>query len=152
MNSCKKSKYFWFYSPNVLHLHSFVQRKHNRILKTGIVFEGGGMRGLFSTGIADVLLEEGITVDGMVGVSAGACLCCNYKSRQVGRALRYNVLLRNDPKYMSVRNLIMRFNFAAWIIEYPRLLKYLTFDKLKKKKKICLDIQFFLTFVVKRKD
>ena len=66
------------------------------------------MRGLFSTGIADVLLEEGITVDGMVGVSAGACLCCNYKSRQVGRALRYNVLLRNDPKYMSVRNLIMR--------------------------------------------
>ena len=41
------------------------------------------MRGLFSTGIADVLLEEGITVDGMVGVSAGACLCCNYKMRAV---------------------------------------------------------------------
>lgn len=38
------------------------------------------------------------------------------------------------------------------IIEYPRLLKYLTFDKVKKRKKICLDIQFFLTFVVKRKD
>ena len=99
VNSCKKSKYFWFYSPNLLHLHSFVQRKHNRILKTGIVFEEGGMRGLFSTGIADVLLEEGFTVDGMVGVSVGACLCCNYKSRQVGRALRYNVLLR---KYISL--------------------------------------------------
>ena len=115
VNSCKKSKYFCFYSPNVLHLHSFVQRKNSRILKTGIVFEGGGMRGLFSTGIADVLLEEGITVDGMVGVSAGACLCCNYKSRQVGRALRYNVLLRNDHKYMSVRNLIMR--------KYPKVVE-----------------------------
>ena len=56
------------------------------------------MRGLFSTGIADVLLEEGITVDGMVGVSAGACLCCNYKSRQVGRALRYNVLCATTLK------------------------------------------------------
>ena len=127
VNSCKKSKYFWFYSPNVLHLHSFVQRKHNRILKTGIVFEGGGMRGLFSTGIADVLLEEGITVDGMVGVSAGACLCCNYKSRQVGRALRYNVLLRNDPKYMSVRNLIKTGDFIGADYAYHYIPTYVDY-------------------------
>lgn len=71
------------------------------------------MRGLFSTGIIDTFLEEGITVDGMVGVSAGACLCCNYKSRQIGRALRYNILLRNDPKYMSVRSLIKTGDFIG---------------------------------------
>lgn len=79
----------------------------------GLVLEGGGMRGLFSTGIIDTFLEEDITVDGMVGVSAGACLCCNYKSRQIGRALRYNILLRNDPKYMSVRSLIKTGDFIG---------------------------------------
>lgn len=67
----------------------------------GLVLEGGGMRGLFTTGLIDKFLEEGITFDGMVGVSAGACLCCNYKSRQIGRALRYNIKLRGDKKYMS---------------------------------------------------
>ena len=96
-------------------------------MKTGIVFEGGGMRGLFSTGIADVLLEEGITVDGMVGVSAGACLCCNYKSRQVGRALRYNVLLRNDPKYMSVRNLIKTGDFIGADYAYHYIPTYVDY-------------------------
>lgn len=82
-------------------------------MKTGIVFEGGGMRGLFSTGIIDVLLEEEITVDGMVGVSAGACLCCNYKSRQIGRALRYNILMRNDKKYMSLSSLFKTGDFIG---------------------------------------
>lgn len=74
------------------------------MLKSGLVLEGGGMRGLFTTGVLDVLIEEEIRVEGTIGVSAGACFGCNYKSRQVGRALRYNVLLRNDPKYMGFRS------------------------------------------------
>lgn len=41
-------------------------------MKTGLVLEGGAMRGLFSAGIMDVLMEEGITFDGLIGVSAGA--------------------------------------------------------------------------------
>lgn len=79
----------------------------------GLVLEGGGMRGLFSTGILDAFLKEGVTVDGMVGVSAGACLCCNYKSRQIGRALRYNILLRNDPQYMSIKSFIKTGDFIG---------------------------------------
>jgi len=75
-------------------------------MKTGLVLEGGGMRGLFSTGVIDAFMEEGIEVDGMIGVSAGACFGCNFKSRQIGRALRYNVALRNDPKYLGIRSLI----------------------------------------------
>lgn len=71
------------------------------------------MRGLFSTGILDAFLKEGVTVDGMVGVSAGACLCCNYKSRQIGRALRYNILLRNDPQYMSIKSFIKTGDFIG---------------------------------------
>ena len=82
-------------------------------MATGLVLEGGGMRGLFSTGIIDALLEEGIEVDGMIGVSAGACFGCNYKSKQVGRALRYNVKLRNDPNYMGVRCMLKTGDYIA---------------------------------------
>ena len=56
--------------------------------KTGIVLEGGGMRGMYTSGILDVLMQNHIYLDGMVGVSAGIAFGCNYKSRQAGRALR----------------------------------------------------------------
>ena len=75
-------------------------------MKTGLVLEGGGMRGLFTAGILDVLLEHGIEVDGVVGVSAGAIFGSNYKSRQMGRALRYNTRFCRDPRYVSLRSLL----------------------------------------------
>ena len=56
-------------------------------MKTGLVLEGGAMRGLFSAGVIDVLMEHGINFDGIVGVSAGAAFGCNMKSRQAGRAM-----------------------------------------------------------------
>jgi predicted patatin/cPLA2 family phospholipase len=74
--------------------------------KTGLVMEGGAMRGLFSAGVADVFIEEGIEFDGLVGVSAGACFGCNVKSRQIGRTLRYNVKYCNDKRYCSFSNLL----------------------------------------------
>ena len=55
-------------------------------MQTGIVLEGGAMRGLFTAGVTDVLMEEGITFDGAIGVSAGATFGCNLKSGQTGRA------------------------------------------------------------------
>ena len=75
-------------------------------MKTGLVLEGGGMRGLFTAGILDVLLENDVNFDGVVGVSAGATFGCNFVSRQIGRSLRYNINFRNDPKYMGFRSLI----------------------------------------------
>lgn len=75
------------------------------LMKTGLVLEGGGMRGLFSAGVMDVMMEQGIRFDGMIGVSAGAAFGCNYKSHQLGRALRYNIRFSNDPKYMGLRTL-----------------------------------------------
>ncbi|MBO4391503.1 MAG: patatin family protein [Lachnospiraceae bacterium] len=74
-------------------------------MKTGLVLEGGAMRGLFSAGILDILMREEITVDGTVGVSAGACFGCNYKSKQVGRAIRYNLEYCNDPRFCSMKSL-----------------------------------------------
>lgn len=70
--------------------------------KTGLVLEGGAMRGLFSSGIIDVMMENGITVDGAVGVSAGACFGFNMKSRQIGRGLRYNLKYAGDRRYFGL--------------------------------------------------
>lgn len=75
-------------------------------MKTGLVLEGGAMRGLFSAGVIDVLMEKGIEFDGAVGVSAGACFGCNYKSRQPRRAIRYNLKYCRDPRYAGLRTLI----------------------------------------------
>ena len=71
-------------------------------MKTGLVMEGGAMRGIFTAGVTDVLMENNIEFDGAVGVSAGACFGCNYKSRQRGRAIRYNLRFCRDKRYCSV--------------------------------------------------
>lgn len=55
-------------------------------MKSGLILEGGAMRGLFTCGVLDVLMENGIRFDGGAGISAGAVFGCNYKSRQIGRA------------------------------------------------------------------
>lgn len=75
--------------------------------KRGLVLEGGAMRGMFSSGVLDVLMENGIVFDGAIGVSAGATFGCNYKSRQPGRAIRYNKRFARDWRYCSLRSLLM---------------------------------------------
>lgn len=74
--------------------------------KKGLVLEGGAMRGLFTAGVLDVLMEADVAFDGAVGVSAGAAFGCNYKSRQIGRVVRYNTRFCRDPRYCSLRSLI----------------------------------------------
>ena len=64
------------------------------------------MRGLFTAGIIDVMMEHDVWPDGIVGVSAGAAFGCNYKSRQPGRAIRYNKRFAKDPRYSGLRSLL----------------------------------------------
>ena len=75
-------------------------------MKTGLILEGGAMRGMFTAGVTDVWMEHGVTFDGAVGVSAGAVFGCNYKSHQPGRAIRYNLAYCNDKRYASFHNLL----------------------------------------------
>lgn len=75
-------------------------------MKKGLILEGGALRGLFSAGVIDVMMENNITFDGLIGVSAGAAFGCNYKSRQIGRAIRYNMRFCNDPRFSGIRSLI----------------------------------------------
>lgn len=74
---------------------------------TGLVLEGGAMRGLFTAGVLDVLMEQDIRLDGTIGVSAGAVFGCNYKSGQIGRVLRYNTRYCRDWRYASFRSLLL---------------------------------------------
>ena len=75
-------------------------------MKTGLILEGGAMRGMFTAGILDVLMEHDVAFDGAIGVSAGAVFGCNYKSHQPGRAIRYNIAYCGDKRYASFRNLL----------------------------------------------
>ena len=75
-------------------------------MKKGLVLEGGAMRGMFTCGVLDVFMENGIHFDGIAGISAGATFGCNFKSHQIGRALRYNKRYSRDWRYCSLRSLI----------------------------------------------
>lgn len=88
---------------------------------TGMVFEGGGFRGLYTEGVFDTWLEEGIFATHVVGVSAGTTFGCNYKSCQVGRALRYNVRFCQDPRYMGLKSLLTTGNYFNRDFSFGRL-------------------------------
>ena len=71
-------------------------------MKTGLVLEGGAMRGLWTAGVIDVMMEHGVQPDGLIGVSAGAAFGCN----QIGRAIRYNTRFAKDPRYSGWKSLL----------------------------------------------
>ena len=75
-------------------------------MKKALIMEGGAMRGMFTCGVIDVFMRNGIVFDGAAGVSAGAVFGCNYKSGQIGRPIRYNKRYCEDPRYCSLRSLL----------------------------------------------
>lgn len=74
--------------------------------KIGLVLEGGGVRGIYTAGVLDVFMEEGITFDGVIGVSAGAIHGCSYLSGQKGRSIRYYKKYSKDPRFMGFKTLL----------------------------------------------
>ena len=81
--------------------------------KTGLVLEGGGMRGMYTAGILDVFMKYGIDFDGIIGVSAGAIHGCSYLSGQYGRSLRYYKKYCTDPRFISIRSLLTTGNMIG---------------------------------------
>lgn len=75
--------------------------------KVSLILEGGGMRGVYSAGVLDLLLDENIDIKYCVGVSAGACNCVSYVSKQKKRNYRVNINYINDKRYLSIRNLLL---------------------------------------------
>ena len=71
-------------------------------MKVGLLLEGGAMRCMYTEGVIDVFLENNIKIDGIVGVSAGALFGINYKSKQIGRGLRYSKKYAKNKDYMGL--------------------------------------------------
>lgn len=90
-------------------------------MRTGLVLEGGAMRGMFTAGVLDVLMAQGIRFDGGIGTSAGAVFGCNYKSGQMGRAIRYNKRFCRDWRYCSFRSLLLTGDLYGADFAYRRL-------------------------------
>lgn len=82
------------------------QPAYNDNKKTALVLEGGALRGLYTAGILDIFMQNNINADVVYGVSAGALFGLNYKSRQIGRAIRYNLKYANEKNYMGLYSLI----------------------------------------------
>ena len=75
-------------------------------MKTGLVLEGGAMRGIYTAGVLDAFMDHQVTFDGVMGVSAGAIHGASYVSMQRGRSIRYYLKYMKDPRFMSFRSLL----------------------------------------------
>ncbi len=91
-------------------------------MKTALILEGGGMRGLYTAGVLDILMKNDIYTDVAVGVSAGALFGINYKSKQPGRVLRYNLKYAGNPSYTGWKSLLKTGNLMNkefWFEDIP---------------------------------
>lgn len=104
-------------------------------MKKGLVMEGGALRGMFTAGVIDVMMENEIEFDGAIGVSAGAAFGCNYKSKQIGRAIRYNKRFCADKRYAGWGSWIKTGDFYNVNFDYyvvPRTIDIFDTDTFEK--------------------
>ena len=90
-------------------------------MKTGLVLEGGAMRGMYTAGVLDVFMGRGVRFDGIIGVSAGAVFGVNYLSGQNGRVIRYNCRFNTDKSYMGVGCFLKTGNYFNTEYAYYRV-------------------------------
>ncbi|WP_416149787.1 patatin-like phospholipase family protein [Salipaludibacillus sp. HK11] len=74
--------------------------------RSGLILEGGGMRGVYTAGVLEYLLEKDVNFPNILGVSAGACNAASFVSRQAGRNKAVTIGYANHPEYISVKRLI----------------------------------------------
>ena len=112
-------------------------------MKVGLLLEGGAMRGMYTAGVLDELMEHNIEVDGIIGVSAGVLFGVNYLSKQKGRVLRYNKKYIKNKNFMGLYSLLTTGNIVNKDFSYyeiPYKLDIFDDDTYKKSK-----TQFYAT-------
>lgn len=90
--------------------------------QTALVLEGGGMRGVFTCGVLDCMLDHDVRFPYTIGVSAGACNGLSYMSRQRGRSKYSNIDLLEKYNYIGLRHLLKKRNimdFDLLFKEFP---------------------------------
>lgn len=91
-------------------------------MKTALILEGGAMRGMYTAGVLDVLMKESIETNACYGVSAGALFGINYKSKNIGRVIRYNLKYGGNPETMGWKSLFKTGNLMHkefWFEDIP---------------------------------
>ena len=86
------------------------QVKYSLTSTSGLILEGGGMRGVFTCGVLDNLMDRGIRFPYTIGVSAGACNGLSYMSEQRGRGKFSNIDLLEKYRYIGLKQLIFKGN------------------------------------------
>lgn len=96
--------------------------------QSGLVLEGGGMRGVFTSGVLDCFMDHGIRFPYTIGVSAGACNGLSYMSGQRGRAKYSNIDMLDKYHFIGIKHLITKGNimdFDLMFHEFPeRIIPY----------------------------
>ena len=92
--------------------------RRDNVMKTGIVFEGGAFRTVFSCGVMDSFLDEDIMPDYIIGVSAGAAYGTSYAAKQRGRDLNIIMNYSHDKRYMGFRNLLNPKNRSYYGLDF----------------------------------
>lgn len=82
-------------------------------MTTGLVLEGGAHRAIYTAGVLDVFMENNVSFDGVIGVSAGAIHGCAFVSGQRGRSINYTLKYASDKRYMSYYSLITTGNMVG---------------------------------------
>ena len=80
-------------------------------MRTAVVDVGGGLRGVYATGVLDRCLEEGVRFDSGVGVSAGSANIASYLAGQKGRNYQFYAEYSSRKEYMSVGNLVHKHSY-----------------------------------------
>lgn len=91
-------------------------------MKTALILEGGAMRGMYTAGALDVLMKNNVETDCCYGVSAGALFGINYKSKNIGRVIRYNLKYGGNPENMGWKSLLKTGNLMHkefWFDDIP---------------------------------
>lgn len=76
------------------------------IINGCLVLEGGAFRGLYTQGFLDGMMQAGLNMSHVIGVSAGALSGINYVAGQIGRSARINLGFRHDDRYIGARALL----------------------------------------------
>ena len=101
--------------------------------KSGLILEGGGMRGIFTIGVLDNLMDRGIRFPYIIGVSAGACNGLSYMSHQRGRAKYADIDLLKEYNYIGLKYLFTKGNimdFDLLFHKFPEEISPYDYDKL----------------------
>ena len=96
--------------------------------QSGLILEGGGMRGVFTCGVLDCLMDKGVRFPYTIGVSAGACNGLSYMSGQRGRAKFSTIDMLEQYHYIGIKHLVTKgniMNFDLLFHDFPeRILPY----------------------------